>query len=36
MVGTQQVEEDARLPRIGYGFATVSILMLVKILLKNA
>jgi hypothetical protein len=30
MVGTQQVGGDARLPKIGYGFAAVSILMLVK------
>jgi hypothetical protein len=35
MVGTQQVREDARLPRIGYGFAAVSILMLVKLLFKE-
>jgi hypothetical protein len=35
MVGTQQVGEDARLPRIGYGFAMVSILMLVKLLIKE-
>jgi hypothetical protein len=35
MIGTQQAGEDARLPRIGYGFAAVSILMLVKFLLKN-
>jgi hypothetical protein len=30
MVGTQQVGEDASLPRIGYDFAAVCILMLVK------
>jgi hypothetical protein len=35
MVGTQQVGEDARLPSIGYGFAAVSILMLVKLLIKE-
>jgi hypothetical protein len=35
MVGTQQVGEDARLPRIGYGFAAVSILMLVSLLIKE-
>jgi hypothetical protein len=35
MVGTQQVGEDARLPRIGYGFAAVSILVLVKLLFKE-
>jgi hypothetical protein len=35
MVGTQQVGEDARLLRIGYGFAAVSILMLVKLLFKE-
>jgi hypothetical protein len=35
MVGTQQVGEDARLPRIGYGFAAVSILKLVKLLIKE-
>jgi hypothetical protein len=35
MVGTQQVGEDARLSRIGYGFAAVSILMLVKLLIKK-
>jgi hypothetical protein len=35
MVGTQQVGEDARLPRIGYGFAAFSILMLVKLLFKE-
>jgi hypothetical protein len=35
MVGTQQVGEYARLPRIGYGFAAVSILMLVKVLNKE-
>jgi hypothetical protein len=35
MIGTQQVGEDARLPRIGYGFAAVSILMLVKLLIKE-
>jgi hypothetical protein len=35
MVGTQQVGGDARLPRIGYGFAAVSILMLVKLLIKE-
>jgi hypothetical protein len=35
MVGTQQVGEDARLSRIGYGFAAVSILMLVKLLIKE-
>jgi hypothetical protein len=34
MVGTQQVGEDARLPRIDYGFAAVSILM-VKLLIKE-
>jgi hypothetical protein len=31
MVGTQQVGEEARLSRTGYGFAAVSILMLVKL-----
>jgi hypothetical protein len=31
MVDTQQVGEDARLPRIDYGFAAVNILMLVKL-----
>jgi hypothetical protein len=36
MVGTQQVGEDARLPRICYGFEVVSIIMLVKFQLKNA
>jgi hypothetical protein len=35
MVDTQQVGEDARLPRISYGFAVVSILMLVKLLFKQ-
>jgi hypothetical protein len=35
MFGTQQVGEYARLPRIGYGFAAVSILMLVKLLIKE-
>jgi hypothetical protein len=35
LVGTQQVGEDAKLPRIGYGIATVSILMLVKLLIKE-
>jgi hypothetical protein len=35
MVGTQQVGEYARLPRIVYGFAVVSILMLVKLLIKE-
>jgi hypothetical protein len=35
MVGTQQVGEDARLPKIGYGFAAVSILMLVKLLIEE-
>jgi hypothetical protein len=35
MVGTQQVEEVARLPRIDYGFVAVSILMLVKLLIKE-
>jgi hypothetical protein len=35
MVGTQQVGEDARLSRIGYGIAAVSILMLVKRLIKE-
>jgi hypothetical protein len=35
MVGTQQVGEDARLPRIGYGFAAVSILMLASVLIKE-
>jgi hypothetical protein len=35
MVDTQQVGEDARLPRIGYGFAVVSILNLVKFLIKE-
>jgi hypothetical protein len=35
MVGTQQVGEDARLSSIGYGFAAVSILMLVKLLIKE-
>jgi hypothetical protein len=35
MVGTQQVGEDARLSRIGYGFAAVTILMLVKLLIKE-
>jgi hypothetical protein len=30
MVGAQLVGENARLSRIGYGFAAVSILMLVK------
>jgi hypothetical protein len=35
MVGTQQVGEDARLPRIGYDFAAVSILMLVSLLIKE-
>jgi hypothetical protein len=35
MVGTQQVGEDARLSRIDYGFAAVSILMLVKLLIKE-
>jgi hypothetical protein len=36
MVGTQQVGEDARPSRVGYSFAAVSILMLVKFQLKNA
>jgi hypothetical protein len=35
MVGTPQVGEDAGTPRIGYGFAAVSILMLVKLLIKE-
>jgi hypothetical protein len=35
MVGTQQVGEDARLSRIGYGFAAVSFLMLVKLLIEE-
>jgi hypothetical protein len=35
MVGTQQVGEDAGLPKIGYGFAVVSILMLVKLLIEE-
>jgi hypothetical protein len=35
MVGTKQVGEDARLPRIGYGFAAVSILMLISLLIKE-
>jgi hypothetical protein len=35
MVGTQQVGEHARLSRIGYGFPVVSILMLVKLLIKE-
>jgi hypothetical protein len=35
MVGTQQVGEEARLPRIGYGFVEVSILMLVKLSIKE-
>jgi hypothetical protein len=35
MFGTQQVGEYARLPRIGYGFAAVSILMLVKLLIEE-
>jgi hypothetical protein len=35
MVGTQQVGEDAKLSRKGYGFAAVSILMLVKLLIKE-
>jgi hypothetical protein len=36
MVGAQQVGEDARATKVGYGFAAVSILMLVKFYLKNA
>jgi hypothetical protein len=35
MVGTQQVGEDARLSTIGYGFAVVSILILVKLLIEE-
>jgi hypothetical protein len=35
MVDTQQVGEDARLLRLGYGFAAVSILMLVKLLIEE-
>jgi hypothetical protein len=35
MVGTQQVGEDARLPRISYDFAAVRILMLVKLLIEE-
>jgi hypothetical protein len=35
MVGTQQVGEDAMLSRIGYGFAAVSILMLIRLLIKE-
>jgi hypothetical protein len=35
MVVTQKVGEYARLPKIGYGFATVMILMLVKRLIKE-
>jgi hypothetical protein len=35
MVGTQQVGEDARLPRIGYGFVAVNILMLIKLLIEE-
>jgi hypothetical protein len=35
MVGTQQVGEDASLPRIGHGFAAFGILMLVKLLIKE-
>jgi hypothetical protein len=35
MVGTQQVGEDAMLPRIGYGFVAISILLLVKRLIKE-
>jgi hypothetical protein len=35
MVDTQQLGEDARLSRIGYGFAAASILMLVKLLIKE-
>jgi hypothetical protein len=30
MVGAQQVGEDAKAIKVGYGFAAVSILMLVK------
>jgi hypothetical protein len=36
MVGAQQVGEDARANKVGYGFAAVNILMLVKFYLKNA
>jgi hypothetical protein len=35
MVDTQQVGEDARLLRISYGFAAVSTLMLVKLLIEE-
>jgi hypothetical protein len=35
MVGAQQMGEDARGNKVGYGFAAVSILMLVKFYLKN-
>jgi hypothetical protein len=36
MVGAQQVGERCKATKVGYGFAAISILMLVKFYLENA